>query len=605
MGAQDGLSGSAPPPLEPALLAPTSSIQDPPAHESVATPKQIDDDDVYVDITEGGVRGAELSKSGGRTTSYRSLHRTSSRQRLSRLESRIHPEHAKALLPTTALYISVMIALIGSFQTGWLLTQLNYLPFHSAKTCAAIPIAPDTCIMFPGHSKNEWTMTVTGWVVGAALGAVLSSIPADKFGRKKTMFLNAFIMIVGGAVQAIAQDPYVFALGRLFSGIATGTVINVSNVLISEISPCQMRGLFSTGLQVGVALGSLFVTTTHYIIGTGDIAWRFMVGCPIVFGAIQVVLMPLMVQSPVWLVGQGHVDDAALAMKKLYKPTNYEAILNALVSSHEEEQKEVADVKPWAAMVSKKYRLQLIIAILVCASHQITGVNAIMYYSATIFNNAGITDPRVANTIINVIRLISVVVVAKIMDKFKRKTMLITGMSVMAAASGGLVLSLVNSWSALAVTSVGVYIAAWGFSIGPMAWMVAAELFPDYLHANAGSVGTMFTWVSNFFVAVFYPVLASEDSLGNYAFLIFVGILVLLITFIAVVVPETSHKTYVEIASSFGIQEKPHEDDGGHDIWATPRVSHYSAFDEPNHDDKQPDTPPAPDKLAVTSTSGP
>ncbi|RHY32651.1 hypothetical protein DYB32_002366 [Aphanomyces invadans] len=581
MVAKDGSS----PKLEPSLLNSVQTIQDPAPLEGIATPKQIDDDDVYVDITEGVGRATDVSKSG-RVSSYRSLHRTSSRQRLSRLESRIHPEHAKALLPTTTLYVTVMIALVGSFQTGWLLTQLNYLPFHSVKTCSAVPIKPDTCILFSGHSKNEWTMCVTGWVVGAAFGAMLSSIPADRFGRKRTMFLNAFIMIVGGGVQAIAHDPYVFALGRLISGLATGTVINVSNVLISEISPCQMRGLFSTGLQVGVALGSLAVTSTHYLIGTGDIAWRFMMGLPVVFGLVQVLLMPMTVESPVWLVGQGNVDDAALAMKRLYKPTNYEAILNALVASHEEEQREIAEVQPWAAMVSKKYRLQLVIAIVVCASHQITGVNAIMYYSATIFNNAGITDPRVANTIVNVIRVISVVLVAKIMDKFKRKAMLITGMAVMAVASGSLVLALTNSWSALAVASVGTYIAAWGFSIGPMAWMVAAELFPDYLRANAGSVGTMFTWISNFFVAVSYPVVASEDSLGNYAFLIFLGILVVLIVFIAVVVPETSHKTYVEIAQAFGIQEKSHEAIEGQDPWATPRVSHYSAFNEPTHGDK-------------------
>ncbi|KAH9195280.1 hypothetical protein AeNC1_002762, partial [Aphanomyces euteiches] len=108
------------------------------ATDPIATPRQIDDDDVYVDIDD---TKATPSKST-RVPSYRSLHRTSSRQTLSRLESFIHPEHSKALLPTTVLYVSVIISLIGSFQTGWLLTQLNFLPFN--KGCDAVEIAPET-----------------------------------------------------------------------------------------------------------------------------------------------------------------------------------------------------------------------------------------------------------------------------------------------------------------------------------------------------------------------------------------------------------------------------------------------------------------------------
>ncbi|CAK4107836.1 unnamed protein product [Aphanomyces euteiches] len=530
---------------------PAPSLQD---GERISTPRQIDDEDVYVDIQD--VKASTTPSKNTRAPSYRSLHRTSSRQTLSRLESFIHPEHSKALLPTTVLYVSVIISLIGSFQTGWLLTQLNFLPFN--KGCDAVEIAPETCIMFPGHSKHEWTMAMAGWVVGAAVGAVVSGYPADKYGRKRTMFFNAFIMIVGAVLQATAQSIYLLALGRLISGIATGTAINVSNVFISEISPLQLRGMFSSGIQIGVAIGSLCVTSTHYIIGTGHYGWRIMVGTPILFGLIQIVFMPVMTQSPVWLVGQGRVEEAGAAMRKLYRPTDYNSVLNALAQSHEEEQREMALVKPWAALFSRKYALQLLIAIVICSAQQLSGINAVMYYSATIFNQTGISDPRVANTILNVLRTIAIFTAARIMDKFRRKTLLVGGMSVMAIASGVLVYALVHSKSALAVATVSIFVAAWGLSIGPMCWMVAAELFPDFLKANAGSVGTMCTWFFDTLVTIFYPVLASTDRMGNYAFFIFTGCLVAIVLFIVVIVPETSQKTYVEIAHSFGIEEQEH-----------------------------------------------
>ncbi|KAF0706088.1 Aste57867_6825 [Aphanomyces stellatus] len=334
-----------------------------------------------------------------------------------------------------------------------------------------------------------------------------------------------------------------------------------------------MRGLFCSGIQIGVALGSLCVTTSHYALGTGNVAWRFMVGFPVVLGALQVFLMPCMTQSPVWLVAKGQVDEARATMRQLYQPTNYDAILNAMVESHDEEQRELAQVNLWASFFSRKYAVQLAIAVVICSAQQLAGINSIMYYSASIFSSTGLTDPRVANTIINIVRTATLFVAARYMDKFKRKTLLVTGMLVMAVSSGALVVALVHTISGLAVASISLFIAAWAFSIGPMCWMVALEIYPDFLHANAGAVGTMCTWIWDFLVAVFYPVLSSSDNLGNYAFCIFVGLNVVIAAFVVVVVPETSHKTYVEIARSFGIVEVEHAMPADHDPWASSRAS--------------------------------
>ncbi|ETW06420.1 hypothetical protein H310_02680 [Aphanomyces invadans] len=519
--------------------------------------------------------------------SYRNLHRTQSRGLLTRLESFIHPDHAKSLAPTRVLYLSVAIALVAAFQSGWLLSQLNYLPFNAG--CGVVPIAPGTCIMFAGHSKREWTMAVTAWIVGAAIGAGLSGYPADKIGRKQTLRSNVFIMATGATVQVISHDIYTFSVGRLISGIASGTAINVSNVLISEISPCEMRGLFSTGIQAAVSVGSLCVTTAHYAVGTThELAWRVLVGVPIGLAVAQLLLMPWMAQSPVWLVSQGKLDDATIAMKALYQPTNFKAILHSLVAGHADESRELAGVSPWNVLFSSKFRRQLVIAVVLCMAQQLGGINAIMYYSASIFNRAGVSDPRIANTVVNVIRTTAIITAAKIMDKFRRKTLLVGGMSMMAASAGGLVVSLVYANAAGSVVCVCVYIIAYCVSIGSMAWMVSAELFPDFLKADAGSVGTFSTWVSNFSVGVFYPLLADEDALGNYAFCIFIGCLVVVVSFVLALVPETANKTYAEIEAAFGIAQ-PHDAEAplspglspDHDPWITVCCDDIAVSDAP------------------------
>ncbi|OQR89792.1 glucose transporter, partial [Thraustotheca clavata] len=329
--------------------------------------------DAYIAIQDSPRQDFEPRPS----TSWRSSRRSTSRVRLSRLEGMMHEEHAKALIPAPILWVTIAVALMGSFQFGWLLSQLNYRPFND--NCSKQVIPHNSCIMFPGHSGNEWTMAVSAWILGGAIGAMSSGAPADKFGRQKTIMMNAIVMIIGGIVEASASEIYQFSAGRVVSGIASGAAINVCNVLISEVSPTNMRGMFTTGLQVGVAFGSLAVTTVHYFVGY-SYGWRILVGFPIVLGIAQFLLIPFTSRSPVWLVAHGYHDLAHKELKRLYRPCNTEAILNAMIAAHDEEVRETAGVNTWATIFSKKYRKQLIIAIVLCSAQQLCGINAVMYY---------------------------------------------------------------------------------------------------------------------------------------------------------------------------------------------------------------------------------
>ncbi|CAK4078266.1 unnamed protein product [Aphanomyces euteiches] len=539
--------------------------------------------DRYVPLHDKSIHAGENNNRRDKPTSCRRHRQVTSGHSLSRLDSMLHEDHSKSLRPSRCLYVTVAIALLGAFQFGWLMSELNYKQFHAkdpktgknvCNNAAFLTHYPDMCIMFPPHSQKEWTMATTSWIAGGGFGALFSGIPADAVGRKYGLALNALIMIAGAVVQASAGSIYTMAAGRFVSGIASGASANIAHILVSEITPSSMRGFFLTGLQIGISFGAFMVTTVHYAMNSHAYTWRLLVGAPIGIGLIQLALLPFMEESPVWLISKGRIDQARTALGRLYLFHNTEAILRALIRSDADMKEELQSTKQWHMLFSAKYRKQLLIACVLCAMQQLSGINAVMYYSASIFNRVGIHDPRYANTIVNAARLHDILLAAKLLDKFNRRTLLMAGMTVMALAGGGLVASLCNkdheATHYTAVASMVFFVASYCISIGPISWIVANEIFPDFLNARAGAFGTFFTWVCNFLVGVYFQQMADPTNMGDYAFLTFSGCLMLAVLFVYLCVPETNHKSYREIQIAFGIDdpEPPSvlQDD---DIWET------------------------------------
>jgi len=499
---------------------------------------------------------SQLSRSFSR--SYR---RSRSRSiRLSQKNANLPPEQRQSvtdpadfvLKPSKILYFTVINGLVGAFQFGWMLSQLNFRVFDTADSCNVVPVVDHTCVVFPGHTRNEWLMAVTSWIAGGCIGAVVSGIPADKIGRKQTLIYNMFVMMIGALVQSVSNSIYLFSVGRLISGIASGATINVVNILISEISPPTLRGTLTTGLQVFVALGSLFVTTCHYFVGSSSYGWRLLVGFPIILGAFQLLTSHFTTQSPMWLISNGKKDKAATEMSRLYIHCPVEEIVQDMANVIEEDRAErvrSGATNAWAQLFSAKYRAQLIIALVLCAAQQLCGIDAIFYYSSNIFYSAGITDPRIGNTIINLVRTSQIIVAAYIMDKYPRRTLLMSGLTVMVISSACEVLSLALKSPVLSLVATAIYVGSFCLSIGPMAWMVSAEIFPDFLHANAGSVGTLATWASNLTVGLAYPSIV--DGMGNYAFTVFAVLNLFFVLFVRFRVPETANKSIEDIQKVF------------------------------------------------------
>ncbi|KAG2812592.1 hypothetical protein PC113_g23538 [Phytophthora cactorum] len=217
---------------------------------------------------------------------------------------------ARLIKPKTILYTSALLSWMQPFQSGWSTSQMNLSQYNDTDECNARPVAEDTCLMFPGHSKLEWTFAVNAWIFGAMVGSLCCGHFSDKYGRKKALMGNCIFMIVGGVVQASVSNIWIFALGRLIAGISSGTATATIGGYINELSPPHMRNTLGLGLQIFTTIGILVPAICFFFANTSS-GWRYLAAFPVVLAVVYLLLAPtLCIESPAWLLNQGRKEEA-------------------------------------------------------------------------------------------------------------------------------------------------------------------------------------------------------------------------------------------------------------------------------------------------------
>ncbi|RLM96072.1 hypothetical protein BBI17_001728 [Phytophthora kernoviae] len=198
---------------------------------------------------------------------------------------------AHLIKPKTILYTSALLTWLQPFQSGWSTSQMNLSQYNDTDECNARPVAEDTCLMFPGHSKLEWTFAVNAWIFGAMVGSLCCGHFSDKYGRKTSLMGNCVFMIVGGVVQASVSNVWLFALGRLIAGISSGTATATIGSYVNELSPPHMRNTLGLGLQISTTIGILIPAILFFFANTSS-GWRYLAAFPVVLAVIFLLLAP-------------------------------------------------------------------------------------------------------------------------------------------------------------------------------------------------------------------------------------------------------------------------------------------------------------------------
>lgn len=401
-------------------------------------------------------------------------------------------------------------------------------------------------------SSFQQGMVVAAVPIGAVFGAALAGSLSDKYGRRRMILLAAGLFIAGSIVSALAGGATVLIVARVFIGFAIGLASATCPVYISEVAPAALRGRLVTLFQLAVTVGILVA----YVVGLAlepSESWEWMLA----LGAVPAFLLGAgilaMPQSPRWLVMIGDSIEARKELLQLRETTEeVEAELSEIEASIDTEKGSYRDLRKPAVKAA------LVVGVGLAVLQQVTGINTVIYYAPTIIQDTGIDSDSaaiLASIGVGVVNVLATVLALWLVSRFGRRPLLVVGVTGMVIAlvllglafevgSGG------EGLAGLAVIALMLYVAAFAISLGPIFWILNAEIYPLKARGHAAGVGTMANWTSNFLVSLtFLPLINWLGSATTFWFYAAIGVFT--IFFCLRFVPETKGKQLEEIEAIF------------------------------------------------------
>ncbi|XP_042485234.1 probable polyol transporter 4 [Macadamia integrifolia] len=390
-------------------------------------------------------------------------------------------------------------------------------------------------------------------------GSLAGGKTSDTIGRKWTMALASIIFQTGAAIMALAPSFRVLMIGRLLAGIGIGFGVMIAPVYIAEISPTIDRGSFTSFPEIFINFGILLGYVSNYAFSglSPHISWRIMLAVgilPSVFIGFALFIIP---ESPRWLVTQNRVEEARLVLLKTIDnerevEQRLEEIQQAAGTTNAQKYEEKAI---WRELISPSpvVRRMLITGFGIQCFQQITGMDATVYYSPTIFREAGIEDKTMvlaATIAVGFAKTIFILVAIVLIDKVGRKPLLYVSTIGMTTCLLGLSLTLClirgGASIPLSILAVCGNVAFFSVGIGPVCWVVTSEIFPLKLRAQAAALGAVGNRVSSGLIAMSFLSISRAITVAGTLFIFFL-ISALSIAFVYFFVPETKGKSLEEI----------------------------------------------------------
>ncbi|XP_019745850.1 solute carrier family 2, facilitated glucose transporter member 1-like [Hippocampus comes] len=478
---------------------------------------------------------------------------------------------------TGYLLFSLTTAVIGSLQFGFNTGVIN-APEQKLRAFFndtwmeryGEPIDAGVCTIV-------WSVTVAIFSMGGMAGSFSVGVMADRFGRKRSMFLVNILAVIGGLLMGFSTlcSSYEMVIaGRLVIGLFCGLFTGLTPMYVGEVSPTPLRGAFGTLHQLGVVVGILIaqILGLERLLGSSRL-WPLLLALTVAPAVLQCVLLPFCPESPRFLLINLKQEEEA--RKALVRLRGSEDVGGDLQEMKEESNKMALEKKVTILELLRcpSYRQPLLIAVILQLSQQLSGINAVFYYSTGIFSSAGVSQPIYATIGAGIVNTVFTVVSLFLVEKAGRRTLHLLGLGGMALAALLMTVSLLQKdmagMSYVAILSVMVFVAMFELGPGPIPWFIVAELFSQGPRPAAMAVAGCCNWTSNFLVGISFPKL--EEWCGPWVFLIFMTFLVIFFIFTFLKVPETKGKTFEEISRSFTgggaasspVEARPHRPEGG------------------------------------------
>lgn len=401
--------------------------------------------------------------------------------------------------------------------------------------------------------------------IGCAIGGIVLSKLGDMYGRKIGLMTVVVIYSIGIIIQIASIDKwYQYFIGRIISGLGVGGITVLAPMLISEVSPKQLRGTLVSCYQLMITFGIFLGYCTNF--GTknysNSVQWRVPLGLCFAWSIFMIVGMTFVPESPRYLVEVGKIEEAKRSLARANKTTEDSPLVTLEMENYQSsiEAERLAGSASWGELVTGKPQMfrRTLMGMMIQSLQQLTGDNYFFYYGTTIFQAVGLEDSFETAIVLGVVNFVSTFFSLYTVDRFGRRNCLLWGCVGMICcyvvyASVGVTRLWPNGQDQPSSKGAGncmivfacFYIFCFATTWAPVAYVLISESYPLRVRGKAMSIASACNWIWGFLISFFTPFITS--AINFYYGYVFMGCMVFAYFYVFFFVPETKGLTLEEV----------------------------------------------------------
>lgn len=428
---------------------------------------------------------------------------------------------------------------------------------------------------------SQYALVVSVLTAGGLIGALGSPYFNDRYGRRLTLFGTNGLLGIGSLITTLASTPTTMMVGRFLSGLGCGVVTVIVPAYISECVPKSHRGFFGALTQLAIVIGIMAAQVISLVWSTLT-RWRFILAIGVVVAIFESCLLPFCVDSPRYLASlAGGFNRAKISLLRLRGGSidkvedeinewrrDWANTANEQLAATEEEEEALGvrgrtplvaataatpnatkHVNIWKFVTSSSYRRPLFIVLLLQLAQQLSGINAVIFYSTSIMSTVFPESSSIITVYISVVNLLVTAISAYLMDKVGRRSLFLVSASAMAFMAILLGWSIEHGFDKSSAVAIIGFVASFAIGLGPIPFLMIPELVETQAVSSACSVGLASNMITNFAVSAGFLELRNIMGQGQ-VFYLFASCLIVLVAVGVMILPETKGRSAEDVIRS-------------------------------------------------------